>query len=102
MSPLVRPEYSFAPDLSRVEAQALQRLNYRIGLTIVIVMAELWALTAALEAWADGRTEALLWLVGFQTAAFAGALATLIVTPSHHVVRHNTAPIGTPQPATAE
>ena len=102
MSPPVRPEYSFAPDRSRAEAQALQRLNYRIGLTIAIVMAELWALTAALEAWAHGRTEALLWLVSFQAAAFAGALATLIVTPRHHLVQHSVAPIGTPQPAIAE
>lgn len=80
----------------------MRRLNARIAIVSAIVMAELWALTSALEAWANGRTEVLLWLVGFQVVAFGGALATLMVTPRHHVVQHSVVPIGSPQPAIAE
>jgi hypothetical protein len=76
MSPLGKPSL----DASEVKA-VLKRLNLRIALVAVIVMAELWALTAALEAWADGHMERLPWLLAFQVVAFGGAIGSWVVTP---------------------
>jgi hypothetical protein len=65
------------PSLDATEVKAvLKRLNLRIGVVVAIVTAELWALTAALEAWAEGHIERLPWLLAFQVVAFGGAIAT--------------------------
>lgn len=61
----------------RAEAAALNR---RIVLVAGVVMAELWALTAAIEAWAEGRTAVFGWILAFQTVSFLLALRITITT----------------------
>jgi hypothetical protein len=102
MSPLVRSEHRGAPDRRIVQTQTMRRLNARIAIVTAIVMAELWALTAALEAWSAGHVTTLPWLLGFQLVAFSGALATWMATPRHRAVPLRVAPARTPQPATAD
>lgn len=97
MSPLGKPS------LDPTEMKALlKHLNLRIGVAAAIVATMLWALTAALEAWGEGRLERLPWLLAFQVVAFAGAVATWIVRPRERVLRHSGQPIATPQPVRAE
>ncbi|HYN98978.1 MAG TPA: hypothetical protein VEU28_04830 [Actinomycetota bacterium] len=54
----------------RIEAAQLDR---RIVLVATVVMAELWALTAAIEAWAEGAD--LTVFLAFQVASFVLGLA---------------------------
>ena len=58
----------FASPIEELEEEE-RTLNRRIVVTAVVLMAQLWALTAAIEAWADGRLQAVAWAVGFQVTA---------------------------------
>jgi hypothetical protein len=80
----------------RAEAAALNR---RIMLVAGIVLAELWALTAALDAWAEGRSAVLGWILAFQAVSFLLALSITLASAGP-APRRASAPMGTPQPAT--
>lgn len=62
----------------RAEAASLNR---RIALVATVVMAELGALTAALDAWAEGHMSMLVWILGFQLVSFLLALNISMATP---------------------
>lgn len=85
------------PELThRAEASTLNR---RIALVAGVVMAELWALTAAMDAWAEGRSAVLIWILAFQAVSFLLALSiTMAATDS--APRTAPAHLGAPQPAT--
>lgn len=85
------PEVAFKAEASS--------LNRRICLVAAVVVAELWALTAAIEAWADGRTAVLVWILGFQVVSFLLALS--ISTPATTAPRRILVPVGSSEPATA-
>lgn len=74
-------------------------LNRRIVLVATVVVAELWALTAAIEAWSDGRTAVLVWIMGFQLVSFLLALS--ISTPATVAPRRIMVPVGSSEPVTA-
>jgi hypothetical protein len=82
--------------MHRAEAATLNR---RIALVAGVVMAELWALTAAMDAWAEGRSAVLGWILAFQAVSFL--LAVSITMATADTVPH-TAPahLGAAQPAT--
>jgi hypothetical protein len=82
----------------RTEAAALNR---RIVLVASVVVAELWALTAAIEAWAEGRTAVLVWILGFQLVSFLLALS-ISTAPATSAARRSLVPVGSPEPATAD
>ena len=63
-------DFSDFESAHRAEAAQLDR---RIVLVATVVMAELWALTSAIEAWAEGAN--LTIFLAFQAAAFVLALA---------------------------
>lgn len=56
-------------------------LNARIAIVALIIVCQLWALTAALDAWLGGDTDAVWWLLGFQVLAFLSALLISRVSP---------------------
>lgn len=68
-------------EVSRDHPDMAASLNARIGIVAVIIVCQLWALTAALDAWLGGDTGAVWWLLGFQAAAFASALLLWIASP---------------------
>lgn len=76
-------------------------LNRRIVLVASVVVAELWALTAAIEAWAEGRTAVLVWILGFQLVSFLLALS-ISATPAVAAPRRSLVPGGSPEPAPAD
>lgn len=76
-------------------------LNRRIVLVGSVVVAELWALTAAIEAWAEGRTAVLVWILGFQLVSFLLALS-ISATPAVATPRRSLVPVGSPEPAPAD
>lgn len=80
----------------RAEAAALNR---RIVLVTGVVLAELWALTAALDAWAEGRSAVLGWILAFQAVSFLLALSITLASAAP-APRRASAPMGNPQPAT--
>ncbi|HEX2179367.1 MAG TPA: hypothetical protein VHL54_07605 [Actinomycetota bacterium] len=80
----------------RSEAAALNR---RIVLMSGVVLAELWALTAALDAWAEGRSAVLGWILAFQAVSFLLALSITMASTAP-AYRRAPAPMGAPQPAT--
>jgi hypothetical protein len=80
----------------RAEASTLNR---RIALVAGVVMAELWALTAAMDAWAEGRSAVLGWILAFQAVSFLLAVSITMAT-SDTAVRTAPAHLGAPQPAT--
>jgi hypothetical protein len=86
------PEETF-----RTEAAALNR---RILLVASVVVAELWALTAAIDAWAEGRTAVLVWILGFQLVSFMLALS-LSAAPVA-ATRRSRVSIGSPEPASGD
>lgn len=61
-------------------------LGGRIAVVAVIVVTQLWALTAALDAWFERDTAAVWWLLGYQVAAFAASLAIWIARPEERKV----------------
>lgn len=87
------PEVAF-----REEAAALNR---RIVLVAWVVVAELWALTSAIEAWAEDRTAVIIWILGFQVVSFLLALS-ISTAPAVAAPRRSPAPVGSPEPATAD
>ena len=56
-------------------------LHARIAIVAVIITCQLWALTAALDAWLGGATGAVWWLLGFQGLAFLSALLIWLASP---------------------
>lgn len=56
-------------------------LNARIAVVALIIVCQLWALTAALDAWLAGSTGEVRWLLGFQAIAFVSALLVSRATP---------------------
>jgi hypothetical protein len=56
-------------------------LNARIAIVALIIVCQLWALTAALDAWLGVDTDAVWWLLGFQVLAFISALLVSRVSP---------------------
>ena len=69
-----RPPTSDHPDLAAA-------LGGRIALVAVIVVTQLWALTAALEAWFERDMAAVWWLLGYQVIAFVMSLAIWVARP---------------------
>lgn len=82
--------------------EAITSLNRRIVLAGCVVMAELWALGAALESWATGQEATLGWILGFQMVCFVLALTICWgagsppYQPAHKHL--GAAPVLTPQP----
>ena len=56
-------------------------LGGRIAVVVVIVVTQLWALTAALDAWFERDMAAVLWLLGYQVIAFIVCLLIWIARP---------------------
>jgi len=56
-------------------------LNARIAVVALIIVCQLWALTAALDAWLGGDTGAVWWLLGFQVLAFVSAVVISRAAP---------------------
>lgn len=56
-------------------------LNARIAMVAVIIVCQLWALTAALDAWLGGATDAVWWLLAFQVVAFLSSLIIWLASP---------------------
>ena len=88
------------PNLHRARSEAL--FSCRIISVAAVVMAELWALTAAIQAWSGGRTAALGWILGFQMVCFLLAFGLSVATPPQPVVRRILSPIRLRGPVTAE
>lgn len=80
----------------RAEARSLNR---RIAAAAVVVMAELWALTAAVQAWAEGLSESVLWILGLQAVLFALALTVSISGTSSPRSHPLAEPLAVPSPA---
>ena len=68
-------------DRGRNHPDVAASLNARIALVAVIIVCQLWALTAALDAWLGGATGAVWWLLGFQSLAFLSALLIWLASP---------------------
>ena len=68
-------------DRGRDHPDVAASLNARIALVAVIIVCQLWALTAALDAWLGGATGAVWWLLGFQGSAFLSALLIWLASP---------------------
>lgn len=49
-------------------------LNARIAIVATVVLGQLWGLTVALDAWLEGETGSVWWLLGFQALSFVVAL----------------------------
>ena len=77
-------------------------LHIRIAALSAIVLIELWNLTSALEAWAEGRSGVLFLLIGLQCAAFVLAAATWVISGRRAALRHTLPTPATGEPATAE
>lgn len=56
-------------------------LGGRIAVVAIIVVTQLWALTAALDAWFERDMGAVLWLLGYQGLAFIACLMIWIARP---------------------
>lgn len=56
-------------------------LNARVAMVAVIVVCQLWALTAALDAWLAGATGPVWWLLAFQGMAFLSSLLIWLASP---------------------
>lgn len=68
-------------ELSRDHPDTAASLHARIGIVAVIIVCQLWALTAALDAWLGEDSGAVWWLLGFQIVAFVSALLIWIASP---------------------
>ncbi|MGI8425144.1 MAG: hypothetical protein ACR2FO_00540 [Actinomycetota bacterium] len=95
------PRY-FESELQTSTARPETLINRRIVLVAAVLMAELWALTAAIEAWSEGHASVLGWILGFQVVLFLLALSIATATPPQPAVQSNLAPIMPRQPVTAE
>lgn len=56
-------------------------LNACVAVVAVIIICQLWALTAALDAWLGGATGAVWWLLGFQGVAFISSALIWLASP---------------------
>lgn len=76
MAYMSAPTWTDTAEAGRPQAlkEATAQLNRRIVLVACVVVAELWALTAALKSWAAGETAQLGWILAFQLACFLLAL----------------------------
>ena len=70
-----------AKESARDHPDVAASLNARIAVVALIILCQLWALTAALDAWLGGDTGAVWWLLGFQVLAFGSALLISRATP---------------------
>lgn len=61
-------------------------LGGRIAIVAVIVVTQLWALTAALEAWFEHDMTAVWWLIGYQVIAFGISLLIWTARPQERKV----------------
>jgi hypothetical protein len=61
-------------------------LGGRIAVVAIIVVTQLWALTAALDAWFERDMAAVWWLLGYQALAFAASLVIWIARPEERKV----------------
>ncbi len=68
-------------DTARDHPDVAASLNARIAVVAVIIVCQLWALTAALDAWLGGATGPVWWLLGFQAVAFLSALLIWLSSP---------------------
>lgn len=66
---------------SRDHPDVAASLSARIAVVALIIVCQLWALTAALDAWLGGDTGAVWWLLGFQVLAFASAYLIARASP---------------------
>jgi len=92
--------FEFEPQASTARPETL--INRRIVLVAAVLMAELWALTAAIDAWSEGHASVLGWILGFQVVLFLLALSIATATPPQPVVQVSVAPIMQRHPVTAE
>ena len=58
----------------------------RIAIVALLVMTQLWALTAALDSWFERDMAAAWWLLGYQAVAFATSLLIWIARPERRKV----------------
>lgn len=56
-------------------------LNARVAVVAVIIVCQLWALAASLDAWLGGATGAVWWLLSFQGVAFLSSLLIWLASP---------------------
>jgi hypothetical protein len=70
-----------ADEAGRDHPDVAASLNARIAVVALIILCQLWALTAALDAWLGGDSGAVWWLLGFQVLAFVSALLISRATP---------------------
>lgn len=56
-------------------------LNARVAIVAVIIVCQLWALTAALDAWLAGATGPVWWTLAFQGIAFLSSLLIWLASP---------------------
>lgn len=56
-------------------------LNARVAVVAILIVCQLWALTAALDAWLGGATGAVWWLLAFQAVAFVSSLLIWLASP---------------------
>lgn len=56
-------------------------LDACVAVVALIIICQLWALTAALDAWLGGATGAVWWLLGFQGVAFISSLLIWLASP---------------------
>jgi hypothetical protein len=75
---------------------ALKQTNLRIGVAVVFVIAELWALSSALGTWTHGGS--LKFFVILQAMAFAATVLAWKAVP----VQRPALPLRSPQPAPAD
>jgi hypothetical protein len=55
-------------------------LHARIAIVATIVVGQLWGLTVALNAWLDGSTSAVWWILGFEALSFLLAVLVWLVS----------------------
>ena len=55
-------------------------LHARIAIVATIVVGQLWGLTVALNAWLEGETGQVWWILGFQALSFLLAVVVWLVS----------------------
>ena len=75
------PSQSDLRERGRDHPDVAASLNARVVVVAVIIVCQLWALTAALDAWLGGATDAVWWLLAFQAVAFVSSLLILLASP---------------------
>ena len=75
--------------------------NRRIALVAAVVVGELWALNAAIEAWSQSNVSVLGWIIGFQAVSFLLALRLSTATPRRPSAHSAPASVGSRHPLAA-